>query len=99
MIEEQKQKEMKKKKAVGTRGRIFKGRVIKVFPTRAVMESERSVYLKKYERFFKRKTKIHARIPEGMKLEMGDIIKVRECRPLSKIIHHKVIEKLGGKLE
>jgi small subunit ribosomal protein S17 len=88
------EKEVSKKNLVGTRGRVFEGFVIKKFLERAVIEYERTVFIKKYERFYKKKSKIHARIPEGMVILEGDYVKVRECRPLSKIIHHIVIEKV-----
>ena len=54
------------------------------------------VYVRKYERYTKTKTKIHARLPEAMEktVNIGDLIKVQECRPLSKIIHFIVIEKI-----
>jgi small subunit ribosomal protein S17 len=45
-----------------------------------------------YERFLKGKTRLHARLPEGMDVSVGDYVKVQECRPLSKIIHFVVIE-------
>lgn len=90
MTEEKTRKTTKKKNVVGTRGRVFKGKVIKKFDTRVVIEFERTLYVKKYERFTKKKTKLHARLPEGMKIEVGDYIKIRECRPLSKIIHFMV---------
>lgn len=90
---ENKQKETSKKEIlVGTRGRTFKGTVIKKFSKRVVIEFEKPVYVKKYERFSKKKTKIHARIPESMDVNVGDFVKVQECRPLSKIIHSVVIE-------
>ena len=83
------------------RGRTFEGKVIKKFHKRIVIEFERMIYVKKYERYKKSKTKIHARLPVCMEKEIniGDLIKVQECRPLSKIIHFVVIEKikLGGK--
>lgn len=77
---------------VATRGRVFQGYVTKVFPMRAVIEFERTIYVKKYERFTKNKTRLHARIPEGITVSVGDYVKARECRPLSKIIHFVVIE-------
>ncbi len=86
-----------KVKSLAVRGRIFKGHVIKKFPTRAVIEFERIVYVPKYERYYKKKTKLHARIPENMDVNIGDFIKVQECRPLSKIIHFIVTEKLKSK--
>ncbi len=77
---------------VATRGRTFQGYVTKVFPMRAVIEFERTIYIKKYERFTKNKTRLHARIPEGTSVSVGDYVKVRESRPLSKIIHFVIIE-------
>jgi small subunit ribosomal protein S17 len=87
------------KKIVGTsnRGRTFSGYVIKKFEKRVVVEFERTVSVPKYERFTKKKTKLHARFPEDMHVEIGDYIKIRETRPLSKITHFIVIEVLKKK--
>ena len=82
------------KSLVGTRGRTFKGHITKKFGHRAVIEFERTVKVPKFERFTKKKTRIHARIPEGMELQVGDLVSARECRPLSKIVHFIVIEKV-----
>lgn len=78
------------------RGRIFEGRVTRKFKNRLVIEFERMIYIKKYERYSKSKTKIHARLPSCMENEinLGDLIKIQECRPLSKIIHFVVIKKI-----
>nr|AJS12796.1 30S ribosomal protein S17P [uncultured archaeon] len=78
------------------RGRIFEGKVIKKFHKRIAIEFERMIYIRKYERYAKSKTKIHAHLPTCMedKINVGDLIKVMECRPLSKIIHFTVIEKI-----
>jgi small subunit ribosomal protein S17 len=82
-----------------TRGKVFEGKVIKKFPKRITIEFERMVYVRKYERYSKNKTKIHARLPDCMsdKIQIGDLIKIRECRPLSKIIHFIVIGKIKDK--
>lgn len=87
---------------VATRGRTFQGTVTKVFGRRAVVEFERTVKVPKYERFMRKKTKLHSRIPHGMNVSVGDYVKVQECRPLSKMIHSVVIEvvrPVGGKLQ
>jgi len=78
------------------RGRNFEGVVIKKFPRRVVIEFERMVYNRKYERYSKSRTKVHARLPNCMDktINVGDLIKVQECRPLSKIIHFVTIEKI-----
>ena len=93
---ERKTQEKEKAFTVGTRGRIFEGRVIRKFPKRVAIEFERMVYDRKYERYARFRTKIHARLPESMEKEIniGDLIQVRECRPLSKIIHFIVIKKI-----
>lgn len=81
-----------------TRGRIFEGKVTKKFQKRVVIEFERMVYIRKYERYKKSKTKIHARLPDCMEneIKIGDLIKIQECRPLSKIVHFAVIEKINS---
>lgn len=84
-----------------TRGRVFEGRVTKKFPTRITIELERMVYSRKYERYFKSKTKIHAHLPKCIENEIhvGDLIRIQECRPISKIIHFVVIKKIKDKTE
>lgn len=78
------------------RGRIFKGKVIKKFHKRVVIELERMIYVRKFERYAKSRTKLHARVPECVedKINLGDYIKIQECRPLSKIVHFAVVDKL-----
>ena len=78
------------------RGRRFKGYVVSKHPRRIAIEFERIIYIKKYERYMKKKTKIHARLPDCLKKEIGvgDYIEIKECRPLSKILHCCVIGKV-----
>ncbi|MBU2562641.1 MAG: 30S ribosomal protein S17 [Nanoarchaeota archaeon] len=78
------------------RGRVFEGKITKKFPKRIVIEFERMIYIRKYERYARSRTKIHARLPDCMKdqVKVGDLIKIQECRPLSKIIHFVVIKKI-----
>jgi len=79
-----------------TRGRTFEGRVINKFHKRITIEFERMIYVKKYERYAKSRTKIHARLPVCMEkdINVGDLVQIRECRPLSKIIHFVVCKKI-----
>ena len=79
-------------------GRTFKGIVISKHDKRIAIELERMIYIKKYERYAKTKTKIHARLPRCKEREVnvGDRVKVKECRPLSKIIHFVFLEKIKG---
>lgn len=79
---------------VGTHGRTFEGFITKKFQTRVVVEFERTVYVKKYQRFYKKKTRLHSHLPRDIQVEIGDYVRVHECRPLSKIIRFVVVEKI-----
>jgi small subunit ribosomal protein S17 len=81
------------------RGRTFRGTVIRKFPKRVVIEFERTLYVKKYERYSKSKTKLHAKLSDCLapSINVGDYIEIVECRPLSKIIKFVVIKKIRDK--
>ncbi len=74
------------------RGRTFEGVVIRKFHGRVTIQFERMLKLPKYERYEKRKTKVHARLPDCMKddVALGDLIQIAETRPISKMIHFVV---------
>ncbi len=78
------------------RGRDFEGKVIRKFQKRVTIEFDRMIYVRKYERYKKSKIKLHAMLPSCMfdKINIGDYIKIMECRPLSKILHFVVIDKI-----
>ncbi|MBM3233844.1 30S ribosomal protein S17 [Candidatus Pacearchaeota archaeon] len=83
---------------LAARGRVFAGNVIRKFPKRIAIEFERTLFIKKYERYMKKKTRLHARVSKCMEnVEVGDYVQVRECRPLSKIIHFVLVEVLRKK--
>jgi len=84
---------------ISLRGRSFKGKIIRKFSKRVAIEFERTIYIKKYERYSKRRTKLHARLPDCMAedINLGDYVEIVECRPISKIIHFVVIKKILGR--
>ena len=78
------------------RGRTFTGIIIKKDVHRsATVEWTRKIKIPKYERFEKKRTKIHVHNPPCMDANEGDIVKVMECRPLSKTKNFIIIENLG----
>ena len=79
------------------RGRQFKGYVIRKFPRRIAIEFERIIHIRKYERYAKKKTRIHARVSKCKEdeVKVGDYVLVGECRPLSKIIHFVYLGKVS----
>ena len=86
---------------LSTRGRVFRGIVIKKFPKRIVIEFERTIYIQKYERFAKSRTRLHARLSDcfASEVNLGDYVEIMECRKLSKIISFVVTKRLKTKAE
>jgi small subunit ribosomal protein S17 len=81
-------------------GRNFQGVVIKKTHGKITIQFERMLKIPKYERYEKRRTKIHARLPDCLKhsIDEGDLVEVSETRPISKTIHFiatKVIRRKG----
>jgi small subunit ribosomal protein S17 len=74
------------------RGRSFEGYVTMLREKRAVVEFKRFIFVRKYERYEVRKTRIHAHLPDCLaeRIRIGSYVSVTECRPLSKMIHHVV---------
>jgi len=87
------------KEKLKLRGRSFDGIVIKKLHGRIAIEFERMLKVPKYERYEKRKTKIYARLPDCMtnEVSLGDLVRVTETRPLSKMIHSVVNKVLKTK--
>lgn len=76
------------------RGQIIEGRVIKdKMHGSVVVQKDFYHYLKKYERYEKRSTKITAHNPPCLNIEEGDTVRIMECRPISKGKSFVVIEK------
>jgi small subunit ribosomal protein S17 len=72
-----------KGKAVPTRGRTFVGTVISNRMSKTVtVEWERRKYVPKYQRYEKRRTRVKAHDPFGLKI--GDTVEIVETRPISK---------------
>ncbi len=83
------------------RGRTFEGNVVKKLSGRVTIQFERMLKLPKYERYEKRKTKIHARLPDCMQnsVAIGDLIQISETRPISKMIHFVVSKIIKNRKE
>lgn len=75
------------------RGQVLSGVVVsdKMDKT-VVVQRTFEKKIAKYERYEKRKTKIHAHNPSCISAKEGDNVTVAECRPLSKTKSYVVIE-------
>jgi len=81
---------------LSVRGRIFTGTIISAKMRKtAVIEFERLHFLGKFERYEKRKTSIKAHNPECINARDGDIVRIAECRPISKTKTFVIVQKLG----
>ncbi|HSO25011.1 MAG: 30S ribosomal protein S17 [Methanobacteriales archaeon HGW-Methanobacteriales-1] len=80
------------------RGQVLEGIVTNDKAERTITV-ERSFYkfIRKYERYEKRKSRIKAHKPDCIELQVGDAVKIAECRPLSKTKHFVVVEVKGEK--
>lgn len=83
------------------RGRTFQGEVISKNPKRITIQFERMLKIEKYDRYEKRKTKIHARLPDCMEneIELGDLVSISETRPISKTINFVVTKVIKKNME
>ena len=78
------------------KGRSFVGTVISSKMHKTVVVSwERKHFLPKYERFEKRKTKLHVHNPLCINAKEGDIVRIMQTRPLSKTKNFVVVEKIN----
>lgn len=80
--------------SLSVRGRKFQGVVTRTYSKTATIEFERRVYYHKYERYSKAKTKLHAHVPDciSSSVKDGSLVTVGECRPLSKTVHHVILQ-------
>ncbi|MBI2651649.1 30S ribosomal protein S17 [Candidatus Woesearchaeota archaeon] len=78
------------------RGRIFTATVLSTkMQKTATVGWERRHFLKKYERYEKRKSTVKAHNPLCINANEGDIVSISECRPLSKTKTFVIIGVLG----
>ncbi|MEM4311438.1 MAG: 30S ribosomal protein S17 [Nitrososphaerales archaeon] len=79
------------------RGRIFEGIVEKKKARKMVVITREYLhYVKKYLRYERRRSKIHAYLPPCLDIREGEKVKIAECRPLAKTVSFVIIEKIGG---
>ncbi len=81
---------------LSVRGMMFTGTVVSAKRHNTVtVEWARRAQLPKFERYEKRKTKISVHNPECIAAKEGDLVKIMNCKPLSKTKNFVVIENLG----
>lgn len=77
------------------RGQVITGKVVSDrMRGSVVIVRDYLHYVKKYKRYEKRSSKIHAHSPPCLEVKTGDNVKIAECRPLSKTKKYVVVEVL-----
>lgn len=75
------------------RGQVITGKVVsdRMMGT-VVVERNYLHFVRKYNRYEKRSSRIHAHNPPCIQAKTGDAVKIAECRPLSKTTSFVVVE-------
>ncbi|MEA3558259.1 MAG: 30S ribosomal protein S17 [Candidatus Thermoplasmatota archaeon] len=68
--------------------------VSKKMDSTIVVMREKRHYVKKYQRYEKRSSRFLVHHPPCVHLEIGDMVKVMECRPLSKVTSMVVLGRI-----
>lgn len=78
---------------VKVRGKILTGKVVSVSDKQTVVLQREFLHrVPKYNRYERRRGKVHAHLPPCVDLKEGDTASIAECRPLSKTISFVVIQ-------
>lgn len=81
--------------SISLRRSSLDGRVISTKMTRTVtVLVEYLHYDKKYKRYERRRSKIHAHLPPCIEVSEGDLVRIVETRRLAKTVSHVVLGKL-----
>jgi small subunit ribosomal protein S17 len=80
---------------LSVRGQLIDGTVVSDKATRTVVvQREYLKYIPKYERYEKRRSKLHAHNPDCIAAKTGNRVRLAECRSLSKTKSFVVIQLL-----
>lgn len=77
------------------RGMVIDGRVVSTRAQKtAIIEKDYLHFIPKYQRYERRHSRISAYNPECIAAKEGDVVKIAECRPISKTKAFVVVEKV-----
>ncbi|MFC3477143.1 30S ribosomal protein S17 [Halobacterium litoreum] len=83
--------------SLSVRGQVLEGEVASTDMDKTiVVEREYDVFVPKYDRYMKRRSRVPAHAPECFDIEVGDTVSIAETRPLSKTKNHAVVEVTDG---
>lgn len=83
--------------SLSVRGQVLEGEVASTDMDKTiVVEREYDVFVPKYDRYMKRRSRVPAHAPECFDIDVGDTVSIAETRPLSKTKSHVVVEVTDG---
>ncbi|ESP88901.1 30S ribosomal protein S17 [Candidatus Halobonum tyrrellensis] len=83
--------------SLSVRGQTLEGTVASTqMDKTVVVEREYDVFVPKYDRYMKRRSRVPAHCSPCLDVEEGDEVRIAETRPLSKTKSHVVVETLEG---
>jgi small subunit ribosomal protein S17 len=81
--------------SLSVRGQVLNGIVSSIKMQDSILiKREFTHYIPKYERYEKRTSTHSAHCPPCIKVQIGDKVRIAECRPISKTISFVAIEKI-----
>ena len=82
---------------LAVRGSLFEGTVVRSRMQGSVVVSrQRLQYDDKYQRYSRRSSRMRVHAPPCLEVAEGDVVRVGECRPLSKTVSFVVLERRGS---
>lgn len=82
---------------IKVRGMLLVGKVAKArMKSTVTVEREYLVWIGKYRRYERRRSKIHAHVPPCISVNEGDIVLIGETRPIAKSVSFVVLGTLGS---
>jgi len=80
--------------SLSVRGQLLEGEVASTeMEKTVVVEREYDVFVPKYDRYMKRRSRVPAHAAPCLELAVGDTVRIAETRPLSKTKSHVVVER------
>ncbi|MDO8427597.1 MAG: 30S ribosomal protein S17 [Candidatus Diapherotrites archaeon] len=78
------------------RGNVFTVKVVNAKASKTVtVERDLIEFIPKYERYLKKRSRMHAHNPDCIAAKEGDIVRIGETRRLSRTKGFAIIEKIG----
>jgi small subunit ribosomal protein S17 len=80
------------------RGKMLEGTIVSISNKQTVViQRELLQRVPKYNRYERRRSKVHAHIPPCVEAKEGDWASIAECRPLAKTVSFVVVQTRGAK--